>query len=434
MRIKKYIFIFISLAVLLSASGFSAKDVVNPKAADANNFVCNPDGILSHSAVEKINVILQQLEADTRAEVAVVALNSIGDEEISDFGVQLFKEWGIGKKELDNGLLILFVLDQRALRFEVGYGLEGVLPDGICKRIQTQAMIPEFKKENYDVGILAGVEHAAAYIRKEPLPEENKVSSRFSSEFVKTIFIILLIYLFLAWILLFIEKNKVKRVKNSQLLLNNQQRYELYSSADSVILNNGCVLPFIGLTLCFLGYLYAGFAVIFSPLTFIPAVLSRKKWKDNFRNAPVHCSNCENRMRRLSEKEDNQHLIASQDKEDELNSIDADVFLCDKCGQKEIFRYDNKLSKYKHCPHCLTKAYYLTGTHTITSPTYSRAGLEEDRYLCLFCDYTHTKNKNIPRLTHSSSVAAGSFGGKAISRSGSFGGGRSGGGGATSRW
>ena len=68
----------------------------------------------------------------------MVAVGSIGEQDLESFSNELFARWGIGQKENNNGVLVLFVLDQRKIRFEVGYGMEGILPDAVCKRIQSQ--------------------------------------------------------------------------------------------------------------------------------------------------------------------------------------------------------------------------------------------------------------------------------------------------------
>ena len=86
-------------------------DVPNPKTYDADNWVSDPDHILDSETKNKINDILQQLEDSLTIEVAVVALNSIGEEEPHEFAVTLFNRWGVGKAEDDNGLLILLFRD-----------------------------------------------------------------------------------------------------------------------------------------------------------------------------------------------------------------------------------------------------------------------------------------------------------------------------------
>lgn len=94
-----------------------------------------------------IDSILSRLEDSTNAQVAVVALQSIGDALPKDFANALFKKWGIGYAGKDNGLLILFVFDQRRVEFETGYGLEGLLPDATCGIIQREKMLPAFGKQ-----------------------------------------------------------------------------------------------------------------------------------------------------------------------------------------------------------------------------------------------------------------------------------------------
>ena len=132
-------------------------DVPNPKTYDADNWVSDPDHILDSETKNKINDILQQLEDSLTIEVAVVALNSIGEEEPHEFAVTLFNLWGVGKAKDDNGLLILLTRDIRDITFKTGYGLEEVLPDAICKRIQMETMVPHLRENDWNTGMLEGV-------------------------------------------------------------------------------------------------------------------------------------------------------------------------------------------------------------------------------------------------------------------------------------
>lgn len=120
-------------------------------------YVCNPTGILSQAVCDSIDAMLYALEQQTGIETVVAVVPSIGEESCFDFSHQLLNKWGVGKKEMNNGLVILLVKDQRCIQFYTGYGLEGILPDAICKRIQTQYMIPYLKDGNWDAGMLAGV-------------------------------------------------------------------------------------------------------------------------------------------------------------------------------------------------------------------------------------------------------------------------------------
>ena len=136
---------------------YKVTDVPNPRNESSSNWVSNPNQILDESYVWEINNMLSQLEDSLSIEVTVVALPSIGEDIPAEFAHKLFEHWGIGKKADDNGLLILLVLDQRKVTFATGYGLEGVLPDALCFRIQQNEMVPWFRKNDFDRGITEGV-------------------------------------------------------------------------------------------------------------------------------------------------------------------------------------------------------------------------------------------------------------------------------------
>ena len=136
---------------------YKVTDVPNPRNESSSNWVSNPNQILDESYVWEINNMLSQLEDSLSIEVAIVALSSIGEDIPAEFAHKLFEHWGIGKKADDNGLLILLVLDQRKVTFATGYGLEGVLPDALCFRIQQNEMVPWFRKNDFDRGMTEGV-------------------------------------------------------------------------------------------------------------------------------------------------------------------------------------------------------------------------------------------------------------------------------------
>ncbi len=163
-----------------SAKTYTIDQVPNPREQNTEYFVSNPDGILSPGTVARINDILARLERTTGAEVAIVVLESVEGGSPEDFSVRLFEKWGIGKKGSDNGLLILLATGDRFVRFEVGYGLEGVITDALSKRIQTQRMNPSFSEGDWDGGMLAGVE--AVYALLADPDSELSVSLRKGSD------------------------------------------------------------------------------------------------------------------------------------------------------------------------------------------------------------------------------------------------------------
>lgn len=165
------------IAVTAWAAGDSVKeyksvdDVPNVRLTDVRRYVSDPTSILSPAAKDTINAILGRLEKSTGIETAVVMLPSIGENDIFDFSTSLFRKWGIGKKKSDNGLLILFVMDQHKVRFSTGYGIEGTMTDAMSKRIQTQYMVPAFKRSDWNKGMVDGVRAAAKVLDGSMEPE-----------------------------------------------------------------------------------------------------------------------------------------------------------------------------------------------------------------------------------------------------------------------
>ena len=158
-RFLKYILV---LLLGLSVVGAKAKtyrvgDVPNVQRVDARRFVSNPDGILSREAVASLDSICYALKQSGIAEVAIVAVDDIRPRDMVGFSQTLFEGWGVGDKELNNGLGILLVGDMREIRFHTGYGLEGVLPDVLCYSIQQDYMVPYFRTGNYSEGMVEGL-------------------------------------------------------------------------------------------------------------------------------------------------------------------------------------------------------------------------------------------------------------------------------------
>lgn len=156
---KRIIFILLLAltGTVAEARPYSVKDVPNVQVENRYRFTSNPDGILSQQAVAAIDSICYDLRHRGIAQTAVVALAEIDNDDVFEFAYELFSEWGVGSKS-DSGIGILLVEEAREIRFVTGYGVEGVLPDAICKRIQTEYMLPHFRRGDYSSGMVAGVE------------------------------------------------------------------------------------------------------------------------------------------------------------------------------------------------------------------------------------------------------------------------------------
>ncbi len=104
--------------------------------------------LLTPEQEAELNSRITALKAANGAELAVVTLKSLQGGEIDDFASKLFAQWGIGQKGKDNGVLLITAVDDRKMRIEVGYGMEGVLPDAKTGRIQDEYIVPRFKEGN----------------------------------------------------------------------------------------------------------------------------------------------------------------------------------------------------------------------------------------------------------------------------------------------
>lgn len=158
-------------------SAMTVDEVPNIHLKDARQYVTDPSNILSTAARDSINLMLGQLEEGSGIEVAVVMLPSIGNDDIFDFAHNLFRKWGIGKKKENNGLLVLFVMDQHKVRFTTGYGLEGTLTDALSKRIQMNEMVPAFKEGKWDEGMVKGVRATVAILKGEVAADQYGATS-----------------------------------------------------------------------------------------------------------------------------------------------------------------------------------------------------------------------------------------------------------------
>jgi uncharacterized protein len=146
----------------------SLASIPNPRVRNGT-WVTDTSGTLDPTIVAQLNARAAAFERDTTSEIAIVVIRSLDGLTIEDAAVKLFQMWGIGKKNRDNGLLFLWSTGDRRVRVEVGYGLEGALPDGKVGAILDQYVIPRFKANQFDQGVLDGVDALIAAAKSEPL-------------------------------------------------------------------------------------------------------------------------------------------------------------------------------------------------------------------------------------------------------------------------
>ena len=136
-------------------------------------FVNDYANIIEDGLEQQLEERLVQFEQETSNEISVVTIQNLGDDYIENFAEQLFTEWGIGKQDKDNGVLMLVALEDREMRIEVGYGLEGALTDLQSSWIINNQMKPEFKQENYGNGIDSAVNSIITATKGEYVPSET---------------------------------------------------------------------------------------------------------------------------------------------------------------------------------------------------------------------------------------------------------------------
>jgi uncharacterized protein len=130
-------------------------------------FVNDRAGLMSEPTRARLEAFLDQVKQKTGAEFAVLTVQTTAPMTPDEYKVQVFQQWGIGKKGEDNGLLMLVARDERELKFETGYGLEGTLPDGLESRIFRDEMAPRFRAGDFEGGIVAGVLECSKRIAAE---------------------------------------------------------------------------------------------------------------------------------------------------------------------------------------------------------------------------------------------------------------------------
>lgn len=466
--------LLVGFCTALAQKVYTVETVPNTKVIN-DSYVSDPDHLLRDTTVARINSLLRGLENQTTVQIAVVMLPSIGDGDHVDFAQKLFEQWKIGHESKDNGLLILFIQDQKKIRFHTGFGLEGTLPDITCKQIERQKMVPFFKEGKVDDGMLAGIKESikvlgnpayAEELRDEdsavnilpytmiaiimaigwlliglivfawkkksgftdsvdvPAAPSTKVSSRQWLWWFLIVPILLIIVLSFSqgalvfwggiylYLLMLLAARRVRMAKETKTWFERGEYHSLYNLYDE-------------------DHLYWRLAAVFFPIPFAFLITAYGRQKESFRTHPRSCKSCGKPAVRLGEDTEDAYLKKSQTFEEELKSADYDVWKCESCGATQIYQYKNKATKFKECPSCATLAYTTLSTTTVTAATTSSEGLKEIKSACSFCGHQDVTSVVIPMISSSSSSDSSD---SSSDSGGSYGGGDSGGGGASSSW
>lgn len=131
------------------------------------NHVVDLAGVVDDGVEMKLNGYLLELEQKTTAQVVVLTVTSLDGEPDEGFSLSVVERWKLGRKDRDNGVLILVVPGDRKYRFEIGYGLEGILPDSLVGTIGRRLIVPNFKKGDYSTGVALATVAVAEEIARD---------------------------------------------------------------------------------------------------------------------------------------------------------------------------------------------------------------------------------------------------------------------------
>lgn len=414
---KRIFAILIAVCAVLAAQAatYGLDDLKNVHLADKNRYVTNPDGVLSPLAEAEINRLLGELWQQTSAEVLCVAVDDIDpDADTDDFATELFRRWGIGKKDKNNGLLFLIVKDRRKAVLRTGNGVEALLPDGYLGTLMRREMTPRFKQGDYDGGTIATLGEIAATLSSPEAKEE--VMSKYANDTREEADSF---YLYLCFCGLLAVGSFIY-VLYVAAKCGKEPRNDRYRHADKLF------MPMVILTIIGLGIPVLSLAVVYF-------------WRRDLRRGKHLCPDCGTRMKLVDEVHDNDYLTREQDIEERLGTVDYDVWLCPKCGETEIIPYVQKASAYTECPVCHARALHVISDRIVKQPTPYSAGLRVTTSRCASCGYEDNHTTTLPKTPEASGAAAaailGGIAGAALGgRGGGFGGGFGGsmGGGTTS--
>ena len=411
MDLRKLLTLLVAALLSAAAWAITPDKVENVQLRDSRRFVTDQAGVLSPQGLARADSILADIRRQTSAEVVMVIVDDLSGEDIDDWATELFTKWGIGKKDRDNGVLLVTSIGDRENVIRTGYGAEPVLPDMVCWNIIRDKMAPRFRQGDYDGGVADALTAVQASMtsdeaRAELASAQGEGGGDDSGDLFKGYLAlggICSLALLLLVVYLWSSTSKLPTV-------------EAYGKWDR------WKLPAIMVSVLFIGL----------PLPWLIIMLLKMR---HIRLHKHPCPNCGTLMHRLDEQTDNEYLTPSQDLEEQLKSVDYDVWLCPKCNERDIIPYINPHSAYTRCSACGTYAEQMTANRVVRQPSEFHDGLSVREYRCANCGHTRAVQTTLPKLPP---VIIGGFGGRGGGgggfSGGSFGGGMTGGGGGRGGW
>lgn len=413
------LFLILTAAPLIGARAI--KDIPNVHLADSTRFVSDPDGYMSAAAIARADSVIGNIWRSTTSEVVTVVVRDLDGNNIDDYATALFEQWGIGKKDTDNGLLILISVDDRKAALRTGRGMEIALNDARCGRIIRNVIAPAMKEGDVDNAVINSAA-AVGEIVTDPTHADDLISKYANNAgagkgkkdnfFHDYLMLGLILFAGMTvWVVVVFLRSR------------GMERHERYEKLRKLR------VAYLALTVGFVGI---------PVLSYLLLMLLMKR----ARRARTLCPNCNHAMRLIDEVHDNDYLTPAQDREENIGSVDYDVWHCDECGTNRILPYINHNAPYKICPVCGSRAEVEESNTVLSQPSTTAKGIGEKTYFCKNCNKRRRVRYEIPKVVAPPVIipmggfgrrGGGGFGGGGFG-GGSFGGGMTGGGGASGGW
>ena len=218
MRMKRIALVTVLVlgCLMATAKVYKPSDIRPVHLEDRNRYVCNPDGILSQEAVNRIDAIFRTIEDSTGIQTLVAVVTDIDPDDCFEFAHQVGETVGVGRSSSDNGLVILLSTGERCIQFATGYGIESVLPDALCKRVQERYMNRYFADDNWDEGMVAGVQALKDILLKGEYDDDDKFDRK---AVLASLSVVAGVFLFIAILIIYIDRRSRKCPKCGHIAL-----------------------------------------------------------------------------------------------------------------------------------------------------------------------------------------------------------------------
>lgn len=171
LRVRDVMTLFVMILLLSVTTMAWAQEAPIP---ELTSWVTDTTNTLDASDTASLNQKLTALDGEKGAQIAVLMIPTTHNESIESYATRAFAQWRLGRKGVDDGILLVVAKDDRRLRIEVGYGLEGAVPDVLAGRVIREQITPHFRTGQFSTGVVAGVDSLIAMVQGESLPPPAK--------------------------------------------------------------------------------------------------------------------------------------------------------------------------------------------------------------------------------------------------------------------